>query len=193
MPRWRVNPTYSIHRVQHTLCAAGTVYCIIPISTVSRSQPVSQHTVDYVVCNSLDSELPNKLSLSSRRASLLNNRLQIDHLHVHLQSRSIMASKCVSELAQPQPPSISLNSHDYRVKVCTITASKCITKLAWSQTRSASRNLLEQAPMCISKLARSQVPSLSPNLLNCGLQTHLNAASKCSFEFTRSQCGEMGE
>ena len=32
---------YSIHRVQHTLSTAYPAYCIIPRSTVTRSQPVS--------------------------------------------------------------------------------------------------------------------------------------------------------
>jgi len=44
---------HSLHRVQHTLSTAYAAYCIIPRSTVSRSQPVSHLSADHVVFNSL--------------------------------------------------------------------------------------------------------------------------------------------
>jgi len=65
-----------------------------------------------------------------------------------------MASRCISKLARSQPPSVSPNSHDYGVQVCTVTASKCI-----------------------SKLAQSRPPSVSPNSLAHGLRVHLQTRS----------------
>jgi len=179
MPWWRVNTKYSIHQVQHTLSTAYTEYgihqvqhtlstasttwCIIPRSTVSGSQPVSHLAADHVVLNSSHSHnyvLTNKYSLSSRRTSLPNYRLQIDRPQALLQSRSIMASKCISKLAQSQLPSESLPSPDYGLHVRTMMACKCIYKLA-----------------------RSRPPSASPNSPDHGLQVHLQTrpitASKC--------------
>jgi len=133
------------------------MYCINPRLTVSCSQPVSHLSADHVVLNPLHShnhELTNELSPSSRRASLPIYRLQIDHLQVLLQSRSITASKCISKLARLRPPSVSPSSLDYGLQVCTITAS-----------------------MCISKLARSQSPSVSLNSHDYGLQVNLQTRS----------------
>jgi len=45
----------SLQRVEYTLSTAYTEYCIIPRSTVSRSQPVSHLPADHVVLNSLHS------------------------------------------------------------------------------------------------------------------------------------------
>ena len=173
MPWWRVNTKYSIHQVQHTLSTAYTEYgihqvqhtlstasttwCIIPRSTVSGSQPVSHLAADHVVLNSSHSHnyvLTNKYSLSSRRTSLPNYRLQIDRPQALLQSRSIMASKCISKLAQSQLPSESLPSPDYGLHVRTMMACKCIYKLA-----------------------RSRPPSASPNSPDHGLQVHLQTSS----------------
>jgi len=80
----------------------------------------------------------------------------IDRFQVLLQSRSIIAYKCISKLAQSRPPSASLssrsrpqsaspNSLDYGLQVRTITASNCISKLARSPPQSASPNSLDHA------------------------------------------------
>jgi len=140
---------YRIHWAQNTPSTAYTAYCIIPRSTVSHSQPVPQLSADHVFLNSLNShnyKLTNEYSLRSLRASLPNYCLQIDCLLVLLESRSIMASKCISKLARSQPLGVSLFSHDHGLHVCTITAAKCISTLAWSR---------------------------SPNSLHRGLQGHL--------------------
>jgi len=132
---------------------AYTVYCIISRSTVSRTQPVFHLSADHVVLNSLDShnyKLTSEYSVSSHCASLPNHRLQIDLLQVLLQSRSITASKCISKLAQSEPPSgiskharlrpptASPNSHNYGLQVPMFTASKCISHRAQSQPPSTS-------------------------------------------------------
>jgi hypothetical protein len=112
---------YSIHRGQQTPSTAYTVYSIhrvlactanyiIPTSTISRSQPASPLSVDQVVFNSLhfhNDELTNDYCLSSRCASL----------QVLLQSRSIMASTCISKLASSLPPSASPKSLDHGLQV----------------------------------------------------------------------------
>jgi len=122
---------------------------------------------------------------------------------MHLQSRSITASKCISKLARSRPRSASPNSLDHILQVyLSITASKCISKLARSQPPSVCPNSLDHilqvyllitASGCISKLARSQPPSVCPNSLDYGLQTRSITASECTSKFTRSRCGETVE
>jgi len=100
---------------------------MIPRSTVARSQPDSHLSAD-VVLNSLhlhNYKLTNEYSLSCHRASL-----QIDRLQVLLQSRSIIACKCISKLAWSQPQSASLSSLDLRltlqIQTRLVTASNYI-------------------------------------------------------------------
>jgi len=115
MPWSSVNTVYSIHRVQHTLSTAYTMYCINPRSTVCRSQPVSYLLPDHVGLNSLHSnnaKFKNEYCLSSHGVSLPNCRLQINLLQVLLQSRLITASKCISKLAQSWPDCVSLTLHN---------------------------------------------------------------------------------
>jgi len=73
-------------------------------------------------------------------------------LQVHLQTRSITASKCITELTRPRPPSASPNSIDHGLQVHprSITASNCIF---WFHSISASK--------CISEFIRSPSPSAS--------------------------------
>jgi len=127
----RVNTELSIYLVQHTVSTACTRYCIIPTSTVVRSQPVSYSFAHYIRLNLLFShnhELTNEKSLSSCHDSLRNYRLLKDWLQVLLHSRLVMASKCSSKLTrsqasiaspptQSQAPSISPNLPFYVLKV----------------------------------------------------------------------------
>jgi len=109
-----------------------------------------------------------------------------DHgLPVHLQTRSITSSKCISEFN-------------------LITASKCIPKLARSWPPGASLSYTISASKCISQLARSRPPSASltstrsrppsasPNSIDRGLQVHSPVhtitASKCISKFSQSEC-----
>jgi len=101
------------------------------------------------------------------------DRLQIDHLHVLLQSRSIIACyKCISKLARSRPPSASPNSIDHGLQVHLSVHSSSASK-------------------CISKLDRSRPPSAALSSLDLGLQVHLQTRSitacKCSSQFTRSR------
>jgi len=115
-------------------------------------------------------------------------------LQMQLQTRSILASKCIPKLARSRPPSSSLGY--------TILASKCISKLAASRPPSASLSYTISGFKSISKLARSWPPSASlsstrswppstsPNSLNRGLQVHLPVhtmmASKCISKLSQS-------
>jgi len=147
--------------------------------------------------NSLDHGLQVHLSVTrSWTPNASPNSLHLN-LQVHLQTRSIMASKCISvfnliltskcifKLARSQPPSASLGY--------TISASKCISKLArsrppcaslsstWSQPPSASLSYWISAsnparsrpPSASQSSTRSRPPSASRNSLDCGLQVHL--------------------
>jgi len=54
-----------------------------------------------------------------------------------------MASKCISKLAQSQPPSVSPNSLDYGLQVRMITALKCISEFTRPWPPSASLSSLD--------------------------------------------------
>jgi hypothetical protein len=94
--------------------------------------------------------------------------ISINHgLQVHLQTRLITASKCISELHDR-----GLQMH---LQTRSIVASKCISEFN-----------LTSASKCISKLARLRPPSVSQSSLNHGLPVHLQTpsrtASKCISE-----------
>jgi len=113
---------------------------------------------------------------------------------VHLETRSIMASKCISKLARLRPPS----SHGHRLQVHlqtrSITACMCISKLTQSRSRSASLSSLDHslqvsvqiqsitASKSMSKLARSRPRSGSLSSLNrhCQARLQLLLSTACS-------------
>ena len=94
--------------------------------------------------------------------------ISLDHgLQVHLQTRSITASKCISNLARLRPAIL----HKHGLQVHLQTRSMTISE-------------------CISKFTRSLPPSVSPNMLHyrhqVDLQTRLITASEYISEFPRS-------
>jgi len=148
-------------------------------STVFCSQPVSHLLADLIVLNSIHSHdymLTNELSLSCHHTSLPTYRPQIDHLQVLLQSRSMMACKCISYLAQSRAPGASSELFDLSVEVHlrshSITASKCISEF----------NLIP-ASKSISMITQSVSPGaalvmlqfrLQPDWLNVYIERDLN-------------------
>jgi len=88
-------------------------------------------------------------------------------LQVHLQTRSITASKWISKLAHLGPPSL----HDHGLQVHLQTRSIMISE-------------------CIYKFTRSRHPGVSPNTLDYRLQVHLQTCTisplGCISEFTQS-------
>jgi hypothetical protein len=120
---------------------------------------------------------------------------------VHLQTRSIASSKCISKLAPSLPrfasPSLLDHSIQEYLQSCSITASKftrsrpskCISYLTRSQPPSICLNPLHHGLQVylqtrsitpskyISKLATSHPPSVSPNSLDYDIQVHSIMAS----------------
>jgi len=120
----------------------------------------------------------------------------LDHVfRMHLETRSITSSECISKLAQLQPPSASTNLLDYDL-------GEHISKLARSRPPSVSPNPLNYGLQvhlqtrsitileCLSKFTQPLPPSVSPNMFDYHLQVHLQTcsitASECISEFTRS-------
>jgi len=150
----------SSHRVQHTLSAAFTEYCIhcvrhhhkmdclpLPASLSSLARPCCTQfsTLPQLQVNQwIESELPSHLPPKrpppdwpppSSPSISLNHGLQ-----VHLQTGSITASMCISKLAWlRRPPS----SHDYGLQVHPQTSSNTASKLAGSRPRNASLSSLD--------------------------------------------------
>jgi hypothetical protein len=107
--------------------------CSIPASKLTRSRhPISAP-------NFLDYRLQTRSIAAYKFA-------QSWPPSAYLQTRQIMASKCISKLAQSQPPSVSPNSLDYGLQVdiqtSLITISECISKFTRSQPPSVSLNTL---------------------------------------------------
>jgi len=103
----------------------------------------------------------------------------LDHgLQVHPQTRTIMASKCISEFnlisASKCISELLDRGLQMHLQTRSITASKCISEF----------NLIS-ASKCISKLARLQPPSAAPNSTDHGLQVRTIMASKCISKLAR--------
>jgi hypothetical protein len=113
------------------------------ISKLARSRPPSaslSYSISASKCVSKParSRPPSATPSSTRSRPSSASPNSLDHgLQMHLQTRSISASKCISEL------------HDLQTR--SITTSKCISEFNWIS-----------ACMCVSKLARSRPPSTSP-------------------------------
>jgi len=124
--------------------------------------------------------------------------ISLDHgLHVHLQTHSITASRCISNLAPLRPASSHKHGLQVHLQSRSITASKSISKLARSRPRSVSQNSLDyglqvctsMASKCIINLARSGPPSASPNCLDHGLGVNIWVYSIVIFRHT-SNCSQ---
>jgi len=114
------------------------------------------------------------------------------------------ASTYSSKLAGSQPPSVSLNSHNYGVQVRTITAFMCISKLAPLQPPSGSLNSHDHglqvhlqsrsitASKCITKLARLWLSCSHNHSLQVHLQTNSIKASKYICKEQRRVYGDTG-
>jgi len=107
-----------------------TFKCISDVA-LSWPQSIYLNMLDYSlqVCTIMDSKciLPN----------LLNYGLQ-----VHLQTRSIMISECISKITLSWPLCVSPNFHICSLQVCKIVACKGIYALGQSWPQSASLCLL---------------------------------------------------
>jgi len=169
---------------------------MLPVSLSSLSRPCCTQFATFA-----------QLRVNQRIESPRLSRLQINRLLVLPQSRSILASKCISTHAQSWPPSASPKSLDHGLQVHlqsrSIMASNCISNLAQLRSPSASPNSFDHGLQmylqtrsitvfkCISKLTWIRPPSASPKSLDQGLQldlhTQLIAASKCISKLGQSQ------
>jgi len=117
--------------------------------------------------------------------------ISLDHsLQVHLQTRSVTASECISKLAWSRPPGAFLSSLDHTPQVHlqtrSIMASKCISRLRSITACKFARSSPPSAYLptcsitafkCISKYARLPPPSASSKSLNHGLGVYLSVHS----------------
>jgi len=87
---------------------------------------------------------PSTASISLSRLVRLRPLSSHDHgLQVHLQTHTISACKCISNLARSKQPSVSLNPHDYGHQTCSITDFKCNSELSQSRSWCASLSSLD--------------------------------------------------
>jgi len=140
MPWSWVNTECSIQQVQHH---PKIIILPLPASFSSLGGCCTQlSTFPQVQANEWkESQLPSRLT--PNRPPRSTPPILLDHsLEVHLQTRSISASKCISTVARLLPASLFPNWLNYGLQVGTSMASKCISKLAWSQPLSASLSSL---------------------------------------------------
>jgi len=185
MPWSRVNTDYSIHRVQHTPSTAYSEYSIhrvlhhpkidslpLPASLSSLSGPCCTQFSTFPrlwVNQWIESQLPSHLPPDLPPPDWpppSTPPISIDlGLQGHHQTRSITASKCISELH-----ALGLQVH---LQTHSITDSKCISELhdLGLQVHLQIRSITPSKR--ISQFTRSWPPSASPNSLDLGLQVHL--------------------
>ena len=133
------------------------MYCIIPRSTDSWSQPVSHLSANHDVLDSLhyhDYNSTNQRSLNSRRVSLPNHTASI-----------LTISKFSSNVTQSWPPTAYPHLLDHGIQIHlharSIIASMCISKHAITALK------------CVPMFTQSRRLCVSPIMLDHGLQVHL--------------------
>ena len=104
---------------------------------------------------------------------------------MHLHTRSITISQCISKFTRSWPPGVSPNTLDYHLQVHLQTRTITDSKFARSSPQTTSPNSLDDRPQvylsirsmtaskCISKVARSRPWNVSLSSLDYGLQVYL--------------------
>jgi len=92
---------------------------------------------------------PSTTSKYLSKLARLRAPSSLDHgLQVHLQTRSITASQCISKLAWSRPPSVSPNTLDYHLQENlqsrSLTASECVSEFTWLLLSGAPRITLKR-------------------------------------------------
>ena len=183
MPQLWVNAEYSIYQVQH--------YFLMPSPPLTASISslgwycTQLSTVPQLHINqSIVSQLPSYLPSNQPPPS--TSPISLDHsLEVHVQTGSVIASKCISEFTQSQHLSTTpillnhgLKAHQWAT---SIPISNCIIKFARWWRQSASLSSIDLG---------LQVHLLCPHDLS--LQVHLETrsitASLCIINHDWSQC-----
>jgi len=177
MPWSWLNTEYTIHQVQHHPKIDSlplTASFLLPPSFPSLSgccctqlSTIPQLQVNQWIESQLPSRLPPDRPLRSAPPISLDYSLQ-----VHLQTRLIMVSQCISEFTRSRSPIASPTSLDHGLPVHL-----------WVHSISVSNP--------ISNVAESRTPSASPNSLHHSLQVHLSvssiSATECISQHTRSR------
>jgi len=147
-----------------------------PVAPPSRTRSIAPSCASP---NSLKCGLQVYPQTRSIMASNCISKLAQSRPPVHLRTRSIAASKCISKLARSRPPSASPNSLDHGLQVYlqtrSITASNCIPTLARSRPPVHLRTHSIAASKCISKLARSRPRSVFLSSHDRHCQAHLES------------------
>jgi len=192
---------YSIHQVQHTPSAAYTkcsihqvqldpaIDCLpLPASLSFLIPHLLAAHVAFSSLHSYDYELTNDQSSCTCPASVLMYHLQIGHPAVCLHYCSITTTKCISQFTWSRPPTVSPNSPDHSLQVCTIVALKCISNSFDHSLKAHVRVHSIFTSKWISKLAWSQLQSVSLSWQHPSPKLHLEihwiGISRCS-----SDCG----
>jgi len=170
--------------------AAYTAYCIIPRSTVSRSQPVSQLSTSFLYSIlTIASYAMNRGSASVAHASrstasrFAASRLTASRLTAFGSiAASSTSSKYSSNLDRSCTPSVSSNSLNLdlggHLYVHAITASKWIPQLTWSLSHHVHLKTCSiTASKYISEFTCAQSPSASPNTVDHSFHVHLQTAT----------------
>jgi len=182
----------SYTQVLHTPSTASAEYCIHRVLHHPKidflSLPGTPSSLGRACCTQfnkfsqlginqrIESQLPSRLIPELQPPSTSPISLERG-LQVHLQTRSITASRCISHLAPSWPPSASPNSHDHSLQVylqpCSITASK----FPWSPPPSESPNSLDHSPQVYLQprliMASKFAPSPPPNAHSRCLGVHI--------------------
>jgi len=129
-------------------------------------------------------------SRSIMACNLIFKLARLESPSAYQHTRSITAFKCISNLAQSQPRTVSPNLLDYGLQVHLqsrlITLSECISKFTQSQPPSVCANSLDRSHQVhISKLTRLGTPSASLSALGCHFQAHLELLSSTACSQSR--------
>ena len=213
-----LNNEYSRHQVQHTPSTAYTKYSIHRVlhhpmidCLLLPASPISRQTVLYstLYIPTITSFPMNRVT-ACRRTSLLIYRLQINHLQILLQSRLIMASKCIANVTWSLPTSASPNSLDQDLQVHlwvtqsrppsasptwlnhglpvhlltrSITTCMCISELHNLGLQVHFQTRLITGSKCISQFNLISASKCISELLDLGLQMHLQTHSITAAKF----------
>jgi hypothetical protein len=140
-------------QLQSSGISCGKIHCIglVSVSTLTRNRT---------------SGLDPLVTLSS------------GHPSANLQTRLIMASKCISKLSRIRPPQVHLQTSSITISESSLSSLDHALQV-YLQIRSITTS------KCISKLARSRPRSVSLSSLNRYFQEHLELLSSTTCSQSR--------
>jgi len=135
MPWSWVNTEYSIHQVPHTPSTPDTEYSIHRVQYPSKIAclPFIFMITSWPLNVALDSGVPPYIIDRHQPTQHVRSKFDLTDWWIETQCMACgpsAGSKYSSNLAQSRPWSVSLDSLNYGLQVCTIQASQCISKVA---------------------------------------------------------------